>query len=148
MQQRRKAREFALQILYGLDLQEGEVIEALDLFWSILANPEYLGRQTTRDEGTKQFTTRLVQGTWENRFRLDDVIRLYSEHWSIGRMSRVDRSILRMAVYEMLYCAEIPMKVSLNEAIDLGKTYGSENSGAFINGILDALYMDRLSKNS
>jgi N utilization substance protein B len=55
-------------------------------------------------------------------------------------MSRVDRSILRIAVYELLYCEDIPPKVTLNEAIDLGKTYGSENSGSFINGILDALY--------
>jgi len=137
-----------LQILYGLDIQEREVTEALDLFWSILTNPEYLGKQPPRDDGTRQFAVQLVQGTWENRLRIDEVIRLYSEHWSLGRMSRVDRSILRMAVYEMLYCSEIPLKVSLNEAIDLGKIYGSENSGAFINGILDALYTDRLAKNS
>ena len=58
----------------------------------------------------------------------------------MARMSRVDKSILRMAVYELLFCPDIPPKVTLNEAIDLGKMYGSENSGAFINGILDALY--------
>ena len=59
----------------------------------------------------------------------------------MGRMSRVDKSILRMAVYELLFCLDIPPKVTLNEAIDLGKVYGSENSGSFINGILDALYV-------
>jgi len=146
MQQRRRAREYALQVLYILDLQEREVSEALDLFWSILNNPEYLGDHPPRDEGAKKFAVQLVRGTWENRARIDEMIRIYSEHWSLGRMSRVDRSILRMATYELLFCEEIPPKVSLNEAIDLGKIYGSENSGAFINGILDALYMNRLAK--
>ena len=146
MQQRRRAREYALQVLYTLDLQEREVNEALDLFWSILNNPEYLGNQPPGDEGAKKFAVQLVRGTWENHDQIDNIIRIYSEHWSLGRMSRVDRSILRMATYELLFCEEIPPKVSLNEAIDLGKIYGSENSGAFINGILDALYTDRLVK--
>ena len=146
MQQRRRAREYALQVLYTLDLQEREVNEALDLFWSILNNPEYLGNQPPGDEGAKKFAVQLVRGTWENHDQIDNIIRIYSEHWSLGRMSRVDRSILRMATYELLFCEGIPPKVSLNEAIDLGKIYGSENSGAFINGILDALYTDRLVK--
>ena len=133
-------------MLYTLDLQEREVNEALDLFWSILNNPEYLGNQPPGDEGAKKFAVQLVRGTWENHAQIDDIIRIYSEHWSLGRMSRVDRSILRMATYELLFCEGIPPKVSLNEAIDLGKIYGSENSGAFINGILDALYTDRLVK--
>jgi len=135
-----------LQVLYTLDLQEREVNEALDLFWSILNNPEYLGNQPPGDEGAKKFAVQLVRGTWENHDQIDNIIRIYSEHWSLGRMSRVDRSILRMATYELLFCEGIPPKVSLNEAIDLGKIYGSENSGAFINGILDALYTDRLVK--
>jgi len=133
-------------VLYTLDLQEREVNEALDLFWSILNNPEYLGNQPPGDEGAKKFAVQLVRGTWENHDQIDNIIRIYSEHWSLGRMSRVDRSILRMATYELLFCEGIPPKVSLNEAIDLGKIYGSENSGAFINGILDALYTDRLVK--
>ncbi len=136
-----------MQILYGLDLQEGEVEEALDFFWSFLINPEYPDKHPSRDEGVQRFAAQLVRGVWENRAEIDELIRSYSEHWSLGRMSRVDRSILRMAVYELLFCDEIPPKVSLNEAIDLGKIYGSENSGAFINGILDALYTDRLIKN-
>lgn len=147
MQQRRKAREFALQVLYGMDLQDRNVSEILDFFWSILENHEDLGKQLPRDEGSKQFALHLVQGTWENIEQIDGIIRNYSEHWSIERMSRVDRSILRMAVFELLFCEDIPPKVSLNEAIDLGKIYGSENSGAFINGILDALYLDKLAKN-
>jgi N utilization substance protein B len=146
MQQRRRAREFALQVLYGMDLQDRNVSEILDFFWSILENNEELGRQLPRDEGAKLFALQLVRGTWENVGQIDGIIRNYSEHWSVERMSRVDRSILRMAVYEILFCADIPPKVSLNEAIDLGKIYGSENSGAFINGILDAFYLDKLAE--
>jgi len=135
-----------LQVLYGMDLQDRNVSDILQIFWSILENHEDLGKQLPRDEGARRFALQLVQGTWENIEHIDVIIRKYSEHWSVGRMSRVDRSILRMAVYELLFCEDIPPKVSLNEAIDLGKIYGSENSGAFINGILDALYLDKLLK--
>ena len=112
MQQRRRAREFALQILYGLDLQDGDVNEALDFFWSIQKNPEYLEQHPARDKGIQQFAAQLVRGTWENRVEIDKLIRNYSQHWSLGRMSRVDRSILRMAIFELLFCEEIPPKVS------------------------------------
>ena len=147
MQQRRRAREFALQVLYGLDLQDRQVAEILDIFWTIMESHEDLGKQLPRDEGAKLFALKLVQGTWENIDGIDSLIRNYSEHWSVERMSRVDRSILRMAVYELMFCDDIPPKVTLNEAIDLGKIYGSENSGSFINGILDALYLDKLANN-
>jgi N utilization substance protein B len=81
-----------------------------------------------------------VAGTWQNVERIDALLGSCADNWSVERMSRVDRSILRMAVYELLHCHDIPPKVAINEAIDLGKLFGSENSGAFINGVLDALY--------
>jgi len=71
--------------------------------------------------------------------QIDSMIAKFSSNWKLGRMSRVDRNALRIAVYEMLFCDDIPFKVSINEAIDLGKTFGSEESGAFINGILDSI---------
>jgi N utilization substance protein B len=130
MRQRRKAREIALQVLYELDVLKIDVREAVELFWSNFAVPEEV----------REFSCLLIEGTWLNVDRIDNLISSCSENWSIARMSRVDKSILRMAVYELLYCHDIPPKVTLNEAIDLGKVYGSENSGSFINGILDALY--------
>lgn len=158
MHLRRKAREVALQVLYELDVVKMEVREAVSLFWSHFTAPEevfepfwdyfdnpedarkrHLKNFSVSAE-TKNFSTLLIEGAWQKRHEIDKVISDCSEHWSISRMSRVDRSILRMAVYELLYCEDIPPKVTLNEAIDLGKTYGSENSGSFINGILDALY--------
>jgi len=130
MRQRRKAREVAMQVLYGLDLAQGRLPEAVDLFWENFEAPEKV----------KAFSSALVAGTWQNVEQIDALLGSCAENWSVERMSRVDRSILRMAVYELLYCHDIPPKVAINEAIDLGKLFGSENSGAFINGVLDALY--------
>jgi N utilization substance protein B len=131
MRTRRKAREVTLQVLYELDVLNVDVNEAVELFWSNFEAPEE----------TREFSSLLIEGTWNNREAIDTLISSCSENWSLARMSRVDKNILRMAVYELLYCHDIPPKVTLNEAIDLGKVYGSENSGAFINGILDALYV-------
>jgi transcription antitermination protein NusB len=130
MRQRRKAREVALQVLYQLDVLKIDIGEAVELFWSNFEAPEEV----------RVFSCLLIEGTWRNIDQIDDLISSCSENWSIARMSKVDKNILRMAIYELLYCQDIPPKVTLNEAIDLGKVYGSENSGSFINGILDALY--------
>lgn len=159
MHDRRKAREVALQVLYELDVVKTDVAEAVSLFWrhftapeevfepfwDYFDNPEDARKQKIKifevSLEAKSFSDMLIEGAWLKRHEIDRVISDCSEHWSISRMSKVDRSILRMAVYELLYCDDIPPKVTLNEAIDLGKTYGSENSGSFINGILDALYV-------
>ena len=141
MHKRRKAREIALQILYGLDAQKVELDEAISLFWT-----NFNETNESISEEVKMFSNGLVEGTWKNRHKIDKLISGNSSNWTLGRMSRVDKSILRMAVYELLFCPDIPPKVALNEAIDLGKIYGSENSGSFINGILNALYI-KLSGN-
>ena len=138
MRQRRKAREIALQVLYGLDYLKISSEEAVKLFWERFEAPRE----------SEAFSSLLIHGAWNNRQQLDDLIGSCSENWSVARMSRVDRSILRMAVYELLHCQDIPPKVTINEAIDLGKVYGSENSGSFINGILDALYMELRKKDA
>ena len=138
MRGRRKAREIALQVLYGLNFENIDVQKALDLFWSNFVAPKT----------AKEFAAFLVQGTCEHKEELDKLIAGCSDNWSLGRMSKVDISILRLAVFEFLYCDDIPSKVTLNEAIDLGKTFGSENSGSFINGILDALNLKLNKKNA
>jgi N utilization substance protein B len=130
MHQRHKAREVTLQVLYELDVQPISIGEAIGRFWANFEAPEE----------AREFSSLLIEGAWSHRAEIDQLISGSSENWTMARMSRVDKSILRMAVYELLFCPDIPPKVTLNEAIDLGKMYGSENSGAFINGILDALY--------
>ena len=138
MRGRRKAREIALQVLYGLNFEDIDVQKALDLFWSNFVAPK----------AAKEFAAFLVQGTCEHKEELDKLIAGCSDNWSLGRMSKVDINILRLAVFEFLYCEDIPPKVTLNEAVDLGKTFGSENSGSFINGILDALNLKLNKKNA
>ena len=138
MRGRRKAREIALQVLYGLNFENIDVQKALDLFWSNFVAPKT----------AKEFAAFLVQGTCEHKDELDKLIAGCSDNWSLGRMSKVDINILRLAVFEFLYCEDIPPKVTLNEAVDLGKTFGSENSGSFINGILDALNLKLNNKNA
>jgi N utilization substance protein B len=138
MRERRKAREIALQVLYSLNFVNIDTQDALDLFWGNFVAPK----------AAKEFAAFLVQGTCEHKEELDKLIADCSDNWSLGRMSRVDINILRLAVFEFLYCDDIPPKVTLNEAVDLGKTFGSENSGSFINGILDTLNLKLNKKNA
>lgn len=141
MGKRRRSRELALQFLYQFDSvnetspdsQRAE--ESLSQFW------ERDGLNT--DPDVKDFATILSLGCSKNIGQLDDLISRYSEHWSLPRISKIDRNILRIAVYEMLYLSAIPAAVTINEAVELGKTFGTEESGAFINGILDKISKDR-----
>jgi N utilization substance protein B len=124
---RRRAREIALQVLYQREFNRLEFQEVLNLFWN---NFEVL-------KGARDFSERIIRGIEQHQEDLDRIIEQYSSNWKIDRMAHVDRNILRIAVYELLYCDDIPPKVAINEAIDIGKKYGSEDSGAFINGVLD-----------
>jgi len=130
MGHRRKAREITLQVLYQIDASKTDVDEAIELFRDNFGMP----RESV------EFSTQLIKGTLDHIKEIDALIKDCSEHWSLERMSTVDKNILRIAVCEFLYCDDIPPKVTLNEAIDIGKSYGSDNSGSFINGILDAMY--------
>ncbi len=126
---RRRAREFALQVLYQIDVTHREVDKALKLFWDNFVS----------DEEARDFCERLVRGVVEHRDEINRLIESQAEHWKMSRMTRIDRNILRLAVYEFLYCEDIPPKVTMNEAVDIGKKFGTEESGAFINGILDGI---------
>jgi len=136
MGQRRRSREIALQILYQMEVIEVPPDEALQLYYECFDSPMEL----------RPFCEELVRGVYHHQQDIDGMIASASEHWRLERMSIVDRNILRLALYEMLYCRSIPPKVSINEAIDLGKMYGSSESGSFINGILDHV-LPGLSKN-
>jgi len=98
------------------------------------------------EEGEDEFAKRIVLGVMEHQREIDRLIEERSEHWRLDRMTIVDRNILRIAIFELLYCSEVPPKVTLNEAIDLGKRFGSEESGNFINGILDRIQNEVIQK--
>lgn len=136
MRKRRKSREFALQVLFQLNITKQEAIKALSQF------QEHFSSDGEADE----FLKRLVLGVLEHRQELDRLIEQYSENWRLDRINIIERNILRMALFELLYCEEIPPKVTINEAIDLGKRYGSGDSGGFINGILDRIQNEVVRK--
>jgi N utilization substance protein B len=137
MGQRRKSREIALQMLYQLEVTGQNPREVIELYYEVAADEEERSRDVP--ESVRPFAERLVYGVSAHREEIDRMIVTASENWRLERMSIIDRNVLRIAVFEMLHCLEIPPKVSINEAIDLGKTFGSPDSGAFINGILDHL---------
>jgi len=126
--QRRRAREFALQLLFQIDLAGTPAAEALERFWTSLEV----------DEAVRSFTERLVNAVLAEREAIDRRIVAAAEHWRIERMAVVDRNVLRLAVCELLW-HEIPPAVVIDEAIEIAKRFGSEESGGFINGILDAI---------
>lgn len=136
MGKRRKSREFALQILYQLDITKQDATKTLSQL------QDHFSPNEKRDE----FTERLVLGVLEHCQEIDGLVEQNSENWRLDRINIVDRNILRIAIFELLYCGEIPPKVTLNEAIDLGKRYGSEDSGSFINGILDRIQNEVVRK--
>ena len=133
MKKRTRARELALQFLYQLDLRGDDLLPEAKSFV----------RGEERDSETVRFALRLVQGTVDHRTEIDRTIQGVAQNWNISRMAVVDRNVLRLATYELLHCDDIPPKVAINEAIELGKRYSTEQSGAFINGILDRIRKDR-----
>jgi len=133
LRKRTQAREAALQVLYLLDLLGEGVLGELDAVLRWLLEP------TQTDPSVAQFARALVTGTWEQRAELDRRIRSIAEHWDLDRMAVVDRSVLRLAAYELLFGSDVPDKVAINEAIDLAKRFSTADSGAFVNGILDKI---------
>lgn len=135
MGQRRRSREVALQILYRIDMTDSAPDEAIGLHYELLT-PD--GDDEVKvAHPVRPFAEHLVRGVHLHQTELDRIIVSASSNWRLDRMSLVDRNILRIALFEMLYCPDVPPKVSINEAIDIGKRFGSEDSGAFINGVLD-----------
>ena len=154
MGMRRLARERAVQFLFQSDLNPPESLEeALDLFWdsqrsAALADekgkahwrePVTLPPITAAETALRTFAEGLIRGTLQHRDELDARIMQFAKHWDLHRMAVVDRNILRLAIFEMLYRDDIPPVVSINEAVDVAKKYSTEDSGKFVNGILDTI---------
>lgn len=134
MRKRTKARECALQVLYQIDITKDSAENLLPTFWE--------GKEIESE--VKDFATMLVNGVVENMQNIDEVITKYASNWKLKRMAVIDRNVLRLATHELLYCKDIPPKVSINEAIDLAKKYGDVDSGKFVNGILDRINKEEL----
>ena len=136
MGSRRHARELAMQFLYSFELNPGSLDENLEQFWAMNA----------ADESQRAFATKLVRGTVEHLDTIDALIRRYTLNWELDRIALIDRSCLRLALYEMFYDDEIPPVVSINEAVDIAKRFSTADSGKFVNGILDKVRAEEIAR--
>jgi len=136
MRKRTQAREFALQVLYQIDITSDPADAALDNFWLSHADEGI-------DEELKRFTSELVRGVRDNLNAIDSKISKYAANWHLKRMAVVDRNILRLGTCELTTRQDIPPKVSINEAVDLAKKYSGLEAGKFVNAILDKIKLEK-----
>ena len=156
---RREARERAVQFLFQYDLNPPEDLEgALARFWesqraAAIADEKgeahwgekvELPPPTAAEVAVRQFAEPLIRGTLEHRGEVDEEIKRHAKNWELHRMAAVDRNILRLAIYEMRHRQDIPPVVSINEAVDIAKKYSTEDSGKFVNGVLDKVRSELL----
>ena len=134
---RRKGRELALQALYQIEITGDASAVAVDLFLSHFEGSAQ----------AKEFARRLVSGVVSQRPAIDRLIEQCAENWKLMRMAKVDLLILCIAAYELVFCPDIPLNVSLDEAIEIGKRFGTDDSASFINGVLDQLAHSDSARN-
>ncbi len=132
---RTRARELAMQGLYQLDVQGPDLLERLGQFFS----------EAECDEFVRDLALDWTRGAWGNLAQCDELITASAIKWQLKRLSAVDKSILRLAVYQLKFCPDIPPKVVINEAIELAKKFSTEKSSAFVNGVLDAVLKKHLA---
>ena len=138
MRKRTKAREYALQVLYQVDIRRGDAADILKEFWE--------AHQLAPD--VKSFAKQLAEGAVAHAPEIDQLITAHASNWDLKRMAVVDRNILRLGVFELLYVEDVPPSVCINEAIELAKRFGDEESAKFINGILDAIHKASTKKRA
>ena len=144
MGNRRKARETSLQLLYEIDLGSKSSTEVIGAFRADAERLVLDGADAAlSSDDITEFTSQITEGVWSNVHEIDRLIEMHSTHWKISRMALVDRNILRMAVFELLYCADIPASVTINEAIEIAKKFGTTESSRFINGVLDRILREQ-----
>jgi transcription antitermination factor NusB len=137
IRRRTRAREVALQVLFQFDLRGGDYAQQIGRTVAELC------REECQDEtDVVEFAVRLVEGTLLHRAEIDQRLQTVTRNWDLRRMANVDRNVLRMAIYELMHCSDVPPKVAINEAIELAKKFSTANSGGFVNGILDRIRID------
>lgn len=137
MQSRRKARGCALQALYQCDTLADWSDQSIELFFENFT--DCADDNSRRGKIARDYSLLLIRGVREHLADIDEIIEKASSHWPVSRMLRVDRNLIRLAAFEMAYLEEIPPRVSINEAIEIAKIFGAEDSSQFINGVLDKI---------
>ncbi len=138
MGKRRDGREAAVQYLYQLDLHGQELNASIAEFWELRTGPS----QPAATAATRAHAEQLVAGVAKHAEEIDGLIKKYAANYELHRIAAVDRNILRLAIYEMLHCEDVPPVVAINEGIEIAKKFGSDESGRFVNGILDRVRGD------
>jgi len=126
---RHDARVLSLQFIHQLEVQKGANLGLMDFFL----------KEHTPDEKTRELARKWIRGIWQNLDSVDQKIRQVSRNWDFSRISPVDRSNLRLAVYQLLYCLDVPHKVVINEAVELAKKFSTAQAPGFVNGVLDTI---------
>ncbi|WP_379161951.1 transcription antitermination factor NusB [Paenibacillus sp. sgz5001063] len=139
---RRLAREIIVQSLYQMEMNEVESAEAVEMLIAEASEENETERVITDEIELKTYVVAHVNGVWEHKMAIDDMLEHYLKGWQMSRLSRVDRQILRLATFEMVFGNDVPAKVAVNEAIDLAKHFGTEDSGKFVNGVLGKMIQE------
>lgn len=149
MSTKREAREFCLQFLYHFQLavfqDQKRVMESSELFERIQEFKETLG--VTLDSESEAYVTSVVKGILKHHEELEEILVKYLKNWKLSRISKIEHTIFMLAIYELKYTPEVPGKVVINEAIELGKKYSTKESAGFLNGILDNVFKQELNRN-
>jgi transcription antitermination factor NusB len=136
MRKRTKAREFALQLLYQIDITHDKPDIALANFWQAHSEENI-------QEEIKKFTNELVLGVADNFETIDKKVSQYATNWQLERMAVIDRNVMRLSCFELMFRIDIPPKVSINEAVELAKKYSGLEAGKFVNAILDKIKLEK-----
>ncbi|GGJ10291.1 N utilization substance protein B [Paenibacillus hunanensis] len=139
---RRLAREITVQSLYQMEMNEVKAEEAVEMLLEEAAADNESEVEVRNEAQLKTYVLDVVAGVSSNREAIDGLLVDYLQNWQVSRLSRVDRQILRLAVYEMIFTEDVPAKVAVNEAIELSKHFGTEESGKFVNGVLGKMIQD------
>ncbi len=156
MKARHQAREWAMQFLFQRDLNQGDLPEAVEDFWQMQFLVQYDEKPSGDDEPSREefdawlastatvreYAESLIRGVESHRMEIDAIIQKYAQNWDVHRMGGVDRNLIRIALYEMIYQTDVPPVVSINEAVEIAKMHSSFESGRFVNGILDRIRKD------
>ncbi len=138
MRKRTLARESALKILYAIDITKDEADKCINNFWL---------SQDKIEPDIRNYAENVVLGVRKNIAFIDELITKYATNWELDRMAVIDRNVLRLGTYELMFADDIPPKVAINEAIDIAKKYGDKDSGKFVNGVLDKIGKENTKEN-
>ena len=128
---RRQAREWVVQFLFQTEFNPGNIDEALTVFWD--------DEEKTPLDRDRDYVNEVIQGVVAEQLKIDRTLKRYTKNWDVDRLGVLDRSVLRVAVYEMYFRSDVPPVVSINEAVEIAKAYSGKASGRFVNGVLDRI---------